>query len=146
MNESPAFRNLESKVKRLEAKVASLEDAVHALTRPKRQDANMSKTRRFDDEEPEIVGRPALAYHILHDRDVYDSIAKNLKRIRESKGLAIGDVANLLGGDQELIEAIENKSQTPGIALIVRLTLALDVSITDLALNPHDSRFAGKLG
>lgn len=61
-----------------------------------------------------------------------ERLGKNLKQIRESKGLTQGDIAKELGVSRGYISNIENGKMNPTLATIENIAKAIKVSMDEL--------------
>ncbi len=59
-------------------------------------------------------------------------IGEKIKKIRKTKGLTIEEVAKKTGFSKEFLEDIENGKVSPPLGIIVRLSKALDVMMSNL--------------
>ena len=57
---------------------------------------------------------------------------RNLKRIREARGITQGDIVRALGVGRGFISNIENGKANPTLSTIARIARALDVSTAEL--------------
>ena len=64
--------------------------------------------------------------------DMRKLVGKNVKRIREKKGLTQEQFADLSGFSQQYISSLEQGRRNPTIITIYELSAALDVSHVDL--------------
>lgn len=66
--------------------------------------------------------------------DIYELVRKNVKRIREEKGLSQERVSELSGIAQSNISQLELglKASKPTLQTLVRISKALDCELTDL--------------
>mgnify|MGYP003293276888 FL=1 len=73
----------------------------------------------------------------MYDNSVMESIycqkfAKNLKKIRESKGYSKSRLCELVGCDISYIGRIESCKKFPTLKMIFKLAIALEVPAKDL--------------
>lgn len=61
-----------------------------------------------------------------------EKLAKNMKRIREAKGMSQGDICRALDLDRGFISSIENAKRNPTLSTIEKIASALGVSVGDL--------------
>lgn len=59
-------------------------------------------------------------------------LAKNMKRIREEKGMSQGDICRALDLDRGFISSIENAKRNPTLGTVEKIAKALGVSVGDL--------------
>ncbi len=64
--------------------------------------------------------------------DSAKKLAKNMKRIREEKGMSQGDICRSLNIDRGYISSIENAKRNPTLATVEKIAKALGVEIGDL--------------
>lgn len=61
-----------------------------------------------------------------------ENLAKNMKRIREEKGMSQGDICRALDIDRGYISSLENEKSNPTLSTIEKIASALGVSVGDL--------------
>ncbi len=61
-----------------------------------------------------------------------EKLGKNLKRIRNAKGISQGDIAKELGVSRGFVSTIENGKTNPTLATIAKLAKAIGVSVSEL--------------
>ena len=59
-------------------------------------------------------------------------LGKNLKRIRNAKGVSQGEIGRILGVDKGFVSNIENGKTNPTLVTITKLAKALGVSSDEL--------------
>ena len=59
-------------------------------------------------------------------------IGKNIKRLRQERGITQADLASALGVTCQAVSKWETSSNAPDIALIPKIAALLDVSISEL--------------
>ena len=59
-------------------------------------------------------------------------LAKNMKKIREEKGMSQGDICRALDLDRGFISSIENGKRNPTLSTIEKIAGALGVDVGDL--------------
>ncbi len=59
-------------------------------------------------------------------------LAKNIKRVREKKGMSQGDICRALDIDRGYISSIENAKRNPTLGTIEKIAKALSVEIKEL--------------
>lgn len=79
---------------------------------------------------------------ILHSQDrsgsdVLASVADNLRRFRQSRGLSQAGLAELAGLSRRMIVSIESNEANASLSTIDRLADALGISFSDLVRPPH---------
>lgn len=72
----------------------------------------------------------------LGDDPVRDAVAFNLRSARLAKGLSLRELAERTGSSKALISQIENSQANPTIDVLVRISSALNLTITDLIRTP----------
>jgi len=65
-------------------------------------------------------------------KDEAQRLGKNLKRIRDGKGISQGDIVKASGIDKAMISNIENGKTNPTLATIAKLAKAIGVSVGEL--------------
>ena len=65
-------------------------------------------------------------------KNIMQKLGKNLRRIREAKGLTQGDIYRKLGMDRGYISGIENGHRNPTLLNIEKLAKVLDVTVDEL--------------
>ena len=65
-------------------------------------------------------------------KDEAQRLGKNLKRIRDGKGISQGDIVKTSGIDKAMISNIENGKTNPTLATIAKLAKAIGVSVGEL--------------
>ncbi len=68
-------------------------------------------------------------------------IGEKIKKIRETKGLTIEDVAKKTGFSKEFLENIENGKVSPPLGIIVKLSKALDTMVANLFSEPGEKNY-----
>lgn len=65
-------------------------------------------------------------------KNIMQTLGKNLRRIREEKGLTQGDIYRKLGMDRGYISGIENGRRNPTLLNIEKLAKVLEVTVDEL--------------
>ena len=60
------------------------------------------------------------------------NLAKNIKRIREEKGISQGDICRALNLDRGFVSSIENAKRNPTLSTIEKIATAFGVGVGDL--------------
>ena len=68
-------------------------------------------------------------------------IGEKIKKIRESKGLSIDEVAKRTGFSKEFLIDIENGKVSPPLGIIVKLSKALDTMVANLFGEPGEKNY-----
>lgn len=61
-----------------------------------------------------------------------EQLGKNLKRIREEKGISQGEISRRLDVDKGFVSNIENGKTNPTLATIAKIAKAVGVSVGEL--------------
>lgn len=64
--------------------------------------------------------------------DISKQLGKNIKRIREQKGMTQGDICRALNLDRGYISSIESGKRNPTLSTLKKLADALKVSVDEL--------------
>lgn len=67
------------------------------------------------------------------DDQIRAAIARNVRRLREARGLSPSGLAAAVGCDRGRIGKIESAKIAPGAALLLRLARILDTTVEQLA-------------
>lgn len=76
------------------------------------------------------------------DKVVLHSIATNLKRLREKKGLSKSELARMIDDWPATIQRIEDEDSMPGVGLLYSLAHALEVEFQDFLSEADATLFA----
>ena len=68
----------------------------------------------------------------MNEKDIYTSIGKQIKLLRESKGLTQEKLAERSGLSLDYVGKIEVNINKPGLRALIKIANALDVPIKDL--------------
>ena len=68
-------------------------------------------------------------------------IGEKIRKIRESKGLSLEEVAEKTGFSKEFLEKIENGEVSPPLCTIVKLSKALDTMVANLFSEPGEKNY-----
>ncbi len=64
--------------------------------------------------------------------EISKKLGKNIKRIREQKGMTQGDICRALNLDRGYISSIENGKRNPTLSTLKKLADALKISVDEL--------------
>lgn len=64
--------------------------------------------------------------------DTADALARNLRRLRNERGLTLDELARRAGISRSMLIQVEQKRVNPTLATLVRLAQALDVGLAEL--------------
>lgn len=72
---------------------------------------------------------------IKFDKNIYDTIRKNIKKYRRKKRLTSAELAELVGLSHDFIRQIESEKTAYNFSLetFYKISVALDVTMDDLA-------------
>ena len=78
--------------------------------------------------------------NMLNKDDFYLNLGKNIKKIREDKGLSLDEFSKTsgLGLNKSTISAIENGKQKLSIYQLCLIVENLDIKISDIINNPEN--------
>jgi transcriptional regulator with XRE-family HTH domain len=67
-----------------------------------------------------------------------NSVGKNIKRLREAKGISQNGLAKMSNVSQSAISSIEATTKSPSVDTVFLLAKALGVSVTSILFSPEE--------
>lgn len=71
--------------------------------------------------------------HDKKSRDIAKKLVKRLAKIREDQGFSYDNLAMLTGSTKSTIHALETGKSLPNLTTCIKICLALNIKLSDLA-------------